>query len=255
MLTSYRYTILPSPIEEWKAIKNKTELSGLKDAYLRDGVAYVRWMAWFEHKVEQGYDITEYEAAWRLTEYRRMGKYYRGLAYENISATGKNAGTQFFVAVILSVTHSVGGLALPHYTPHKSDEVMISRETPYLKFVPRDTFSGQTNVFIAASDSGGQYCDGTCDTTRTVHFGRPTADQAEAFTRVLQGHVNIVVRVLLKASTHIHTQTDCHRQCHLSGRYFRCPTRRPGAQGALEGRPELHGTSCCPSPSVKIICR
>lgn len=83
---------MSSPIEEWKAIKNKTELSGLKDAYLRDGVAFVRWMAWLEHKVEQGYDITEYEAAWRLTEYRRMGKYYRGLAYENISATGKNAG-------------------------------------------------------------------------------------------------------------------------------------------------------------------
>ena len=39
------------------------------------------------------------------------------------------------------------------------------------------------------SDSGGQYSDGTCDTTRTVHFGRPTDAQCEAFTRVLQGHV------------------------------------------------------------------
>lgn len=40
------------------------------------------------------------------------------------------------------------------------------------------------------SDSGGQYRDGTCDTTRTVHFGRPTDEQCEAFTRVLQGHVS-----------------------------------------------------------------
>ncbi|KIP06111.1 hypothetical protein PHLGIDRAFT_73161 [Phlebiopsis gigantea 11061_1 CR5-6] len=154
MLTSYRYTVLPSVIEEWKAVKSQIELEGMKAAYLRDGVAFVRWLAWLEYKVGQGYDITEYEAAWRLTEFRRMGKNYMGLAYENISATGKNA-------------------ALPHYVPHKADEVMIERDTPYL------------------NDSGGQYKDGTCDTTRTVHFGRPTQEQCEAFTRVLQGHIAI----------------------------------------------------------------
>lgn len=105
----------------------------------------------------------------------------------------------FFFAMTLSETDSVGDVALPHYTPHKSDEVMISRETPYLKFVPCDSlFCYQTDVFVADSDSGGQYCDGTCDTTRTVHFGRPTADQCEAFTRVLQGHVSNAVLVLLQ---------------------------------------------------------
>ncbi|KAI0075847.1 Creatinase/aminopeptidase [Panus rudis PR-1116 ss-1] len=154
MLTSFRYTILPSPIEEWKAVKNETEIRGLRNAYLRDGAAYVRWLAWLEQKMGQGYDITEYEAAWRLTEFRRELEHYRGLAYENISATGANA-------------------ALPHYVPHKEPGIMISRETPYL------------------NDSGGQYRDGTCDTTRTVHFGRPTNEQCEAYTRVLQGHIAI----------------------------------------------------------------
>lgn len=43
------------------------------------------------------------------------------------------------------------------------------------------------------SDSGGQYRDGTCDTTRTIHFGRPTEEQCEAYTRVLQGHVSSFV--------------------------------------------------------------
>ena len=42
MLTSYRYTVLPSIIEEWKAVKNEVELEGHKAAYLRDGVVYVR---------------------------------------------------------------------------------------------------------------------------------------------------------------------------------------------------------------------
>ncbi|KAI0338240.1 Creatinase/aminopeptidase [Trametopsis cervina] len=154
MLTSYHYTVLPSVIEEWKAIKNDAEIAGMRAAYIRDGAAFVKWLAWLEYKIGQGYDITEYEAAWRLTEFRRKGKNYVGLAYENISASGKNA-------------------ALPHYVPRKADEVMLSRDEPYL------------------NDSGGQYLDGTCDTTRTIHFGRPTEEQCEAFTRVLQGHIAI----------------------------------------------------------------
>lgn len=93
MLTSYHYTVLPSVVEEWKAVKNEAEIAGMRAAYIRDGAAYVKWLAWLEYKISQGYDITEYEAAWRLTEFRRKGRHYVGLAYENISATGKNAGT------------------------------------------------------------------------------------------------------------------------------------------------------------------
>jgi Xaa-Pro aminopeptidase len=50
-------------------------------------------MAWLEHKINSGYDVTEYEAGYRLTEYRRHNKNFMGLAYENISAAGPNAGT------------------------------------------------------------------------------------------------------------------------------------------------------------------
>ncbi|KAF8550637.1 Creatinase/aminopeptidase, partial [Imleria badia] len=164
MLTHFRYTIVPSHVDNMKAVKNEVELEGLRRAYLRDGAAYVKWLAWLEHKIQQGYDITEWEAAWRLTEYRRQNKHYWGLAYENISASGANA-------------------ALPHYTPSKMSARMIDRETPYL------------------NDSGGQYRDGTCDTTRTVHFGRPSQDQCEAYTRVLQGHIAIDSAVYPEGTT------------------------------------------------------
>uniref|UniRef100_A0AAX7TFU7 X-prolyl aminopeptidase (aminopeptidase P) 2, membrane-bound n=1 Tax=Astatotilapia calliptera TaxID=8154 RepID=A0AAX7TFU7_ASTCA len=40
-------------------------------------------------------------------------------------------------------------------------------------------------------DSGGQYLDGTTDITRTVHWGKPTEMQKEAFTRVLMGNIEI----------------------------------------------------------------
>ncbi|KAJ7646552.1 peptidase M24, structural domain-containing protein [Roridomyces roridus] len=154
MLTHFRYTVAPSYVEEMMAFKNHTEIDGMRRAYLRDGASFVRFLAWLEGKLSEGYEITEYEAAQRLTEFRRKSKNFMGLAYENISASGPNA-------------------ALPHYSPRRSTARMIDRKTPYL------------------NDSGGQYRDGTCDTTRTVHFGVPSDDQCDAFTRVLQGHIAI----------------------------------------------------------------
>ena len=74
-----------------------------------------RFLAWLENKMAQGYEVTEWEAGHRLTEFRRQHKpEWMGLAYENISATGPNA-------------------ALPHYSPKKGNALVISRETPYLK--------------------------------------------------------------------------------------------------------------------------
>jgi Xaa-Pro aminopeptidase len=169
MLTHYRYTAVPSIIEEMKSVKNEVEIQGLKRAYLRDGACYVQFLAWLDEKMSKGFQISEWEAAWRLTEFRSKTKNYMGLAYENISATGPNA-------------------ALPHYSPLKSSSFIIDKETPYL------------------NDSGGQYRDGTCDTTRTVHFGRPTLEQSEAYTRVLQGHVRRppLPQLLREKRTHLH---------------------------------------------------
>ena len=56
-------------------------------------------------------------------------------------------------------------------------------------------------LFSVHSDSGGQYRDGTCDTTRTVHFGRPSQEQSEAYTRVLQGHIAIDSAVFPEGTT------------------------------------------------------
>ncbi|KAI0071447.1 hypothetical protein K474DRAFT_1712474 [Panus rudis PR-1116 ss-1] len=81
----------------------------------------------------QGYDVTEYEAAWRLTKFRRELDHYRGLAYENISVTGANTGE-----FLILKCDNVGSdkidvfITLLHYVPHKDTAVMISRETSYL---------------------------------------------------------------------------------------------------------------------------
>lgn len=161
--------ILPpstSPIPLWKAIKNDVEIEGMRNAYLRDGVAWAKWAAWLDEVVRvQKQDIDEWSAVQRLVSLRRGNPLYAHMeAYDGISASGPNA-------------------ALPHYETPEHGSRIIDRETPYL------------------CDSGGQYLDGTIDTTRTVHFGRPTAEQKRAFTRVLQGHIAIETSVFPRNTT------------------------------------------------------
>lgn len=54
---------------------------------------------------------------------------------------------------------------------------------------------------IYLCDSGAQYLDGTTDTTRTLHFGTPTAAEIEAYTLVLKGHIALDVAIFPKGTT------------------------------------------------------
>jgi Xaa-Pro aminopeptidase len=73
---------------------------------------------------------------------------------------------------------------------------VVDRETPYVNDSGAQ-YLGQSSVLrenpIAAQLIRGfpaHLTDGTIDTTRTWHFGTPTDEQKDAFTRVLQGHVS-----------------------------------------------------------------
>jgi Xaa-Pro aminopeptidase len=53
-------------------VKNATEIEGFRQAYLRDGRAMVRWMAFLEDKMlNQGRPVGEWAAAQVLLRYRR----------------------------------------------------------------------------------------------------------------------------------------------------------------------------------------
>ena len=66
----------------------------MKAAYLRDAVAWVTWLAGLEERMHKGTDkhYTEWHAAEELTRQREKQELFAGLAYENISASGANAG-------------------------------------------------------------------------------------------------------------------------------------------------------------------
>ena len=53
---------------------------------------------------------------------------------------------------------------------------------------------------IYLCDSGAQYLDGTTDTTRTLHFGEPTALERKAYTLVLKGVIALDTVVFPKGT-------------------------------------------------------
>jgi len=73
-----RITIVQSPVEEAQSRKNAIELSGLQNAYLRDGVAWARWAAWLEKNIKER-TITEWQAAEKLTEFRSHNALFAGV--------------------------------------------------------------------------------------------------------------------------------------------------------------------------------
>ncbi len=144
-----------SPVGDAKAIKNKTELEGMRQCHVRDGAALSEYFAWLEEAlVEKGTKLDEVEAADKLEEIRSKGEHFVGLSFDTISSTGPNA-------------------AVIHYKPEPGNCSIIDPKAIYL------------------CDSGAQYLDGTTDTTRTLHFGTPTDMEIKAYTLVLKGVISI----------------------------------------------------------------
>ncbi|XP_063350715.1 xaa-Pro aminopeptidase 2 [Pelmatolapia mariae] len=142
-----------SPVLTTKAVKDETEQQILRDAHVRDAVAVIQFLMWLEKSVPEGSE-TELTAAEYVDKCRSKQKDSRGPSFGTISASGPNA-------------------ALAHYSPTKETNRRLTVDEMYLV------------------DSGGQYLDGTTDITRTVHWGKPTEMQKEAFTRVLMGNIEI----------------------------------------------------------------
>ncbi|KAK1933217.1 metallopeptidase M24 family protein [Babesia divergens] len=142
-----------TPACTMKAVKNVVELQGMKEAHILDGIALARFFALVENMKKEGtlYEISELDLGDLSTQCRAEIKENRGLSFHPISSIGANG-------------------AIVHYRATEENNSKISRQ-------------------IYLLDSGGQYPGGTTDVTRTVHFGTPTAEEKEAYTQVLKGHL------------------------------------------------------------------
>ncbi len=147
-----------------KGIKNSTEIKNQKNAYIKDGVALVKFLYWLDENLGK-IKITEVSAAEKLEEFRKKQDGFIEPSFDTIAAYKENA-------------------AMMHY---KAEEEKSNYELKKEK------------MFLV--DSGGQYYDGTTDITRTIVLGDITEEEKRDFTLTLKGHINLINARFLYGAT------------------------------------------------------
>ena len=78
-----------SPVGDAKAVKNETELEGMRQCHIRDGAALTAYFARLEDQlVNKKATLDEVTAADKLEELRSKQKDFVGLSFPTISSTG-----------------------------------------------------------------------------------------------------------------------------------------------------------------------
>lgn len=150
LVSSNKIIFERSPIIMPKACKNKVEQNGARFAHQKDAIAVVKYFAWIYNNWQDG--VTEISSAKKLYEFRKQQKNCKGESFATISGFASNG-------------------AIIHYRANTHTNKVITDEDLYLL------------------DSGGQYLEGTTDTTRTFHLGTPKAEHIHHYTLVLKGHL------------------------------------------------------------------
>ena len=154
----------------------------MKNANVRDVVAIMELAANLEDGILRGEQWDELKVSKALKNLRKKQKHFKGLSFQTISAYGENG-------------------AIIHYKPTNITSKKIGRDSLLLldsglkillnHWYCIDALFDPWYIWQWIINLGGQYLDGTTDTTRTFHFGQPTNFEKEAYTRVLMGSIDL----------------------------------------------------------------
>ncbi len=147
------YQLINCPVDKFKAKKNPLELSGFKNAHLKDGLAILKFLFWFEKNIDSK-KLTEICLSQKLFDIRSLDKTFICESFATISAFEENG-------------------AIIHYKANVSSNKKIDKSSLYL------------------IDTGAHYLDGTTDTTRTLLVGKAKSQMLDDYTLVLKGHIAI----------------------------------------------------------------
>ena len=148
--------VAESPVKRMKTVKNATEIAGMRQAMLKDGIAMVKFLKWLSEKVGNAglSGETELSIDRKLTALRAEQPLFRDISFDTIAAYGEHG-------------------AIVHYEPTPDTDIPLKP------------------AGLLLLDSGAQYTDGTTDITRTIALGPVTDEQKKIYTLVLKGHIQV----------------------------------------------------------------
>ncbi|MCH9845192.1 MAG: aminopeptidase P family protein [Alphaproteobacteria bacterium] len=147
----------PQPLLRERAIKNKAEISAIKNAHIIDGVAMVKFLHWLEQQSE----TCEITIAEKLEQFRCQHDFYRGASFGTIAGFAEHG-------------------AIIHYRATQQS----------------NHHRQQQDGTLLLLDSGGHYLNGTTDITRTIPYGMINNQQIKAdYSLVLKAHISLAKQI------------------------------------------------------------
>ncbi len=160
--SKFNIKLYEDPCYLLKSVKNKIEIRNMEKAHISDGVALTKFIYFIKQK--KNLNISELEVVNKLEKFRKKQKNYLYPSFDTIAGAGSNG-------------------AIIHYKATKKTDKKIKKND------------------ILLLDSGGQYKYGTTDVTRTISFGKQSNRMKNIFTRVLKGHIGVVLSNINKLKT------------------------------------------------------
>ena len=146
-----------------KAAKSPAELANIENAFIKEGVVLTKMLFWLHTAMEAGEPLTEGDVVRKLQALRREQPHYLCDSFDTICAYGANA-------------------AQAHYNCGETGAAL------------------QPHGFLLI-DTGGQYLDGTTDTTRTIALGDLSPEMKRDFTLVLKGNIALTNAIFPTGTT------------------------------------------------------
>ena len=147
-----------NPSTLFKSRKHATEITHIRNAMTKDGVALSHFFYWLETALTQNQPINELTIDEKITAFRAEQVGFICLSFSTIAGFNANG-------------------ALPHYRATK------------------DSYSQIQGDGLLLIDSGAQYHDGTTDITRVIPIGTPSTEQKRDYTLVLKCHIALAQTV------------------------------------------------------------
>ncbi len=153
-----RAVVGASPVPMLKAVKNDTQIAGIRRSMEIDGAALVGAFMEIEKMMRQGEPLTELAVSGILTHFRSQQPDYFDESFDTIAGYGPHG-------------------AIVHYSASPASSSTVEPHG------------------LLLIDSGAQYLTGTTDITRTICMGEPTEQEKHDFTLVMKGHIALATAI------------------------------------------------------------